>query len=152
MKYSILINQKQGLDLGLDWIDCGIFNTVESMLASQRMERREMLGGIYTWISMGMLLREIEGSGIKTKRGLQKRINKLSAAGVLIRHIDAKTQKTFITAGPRFELLVFTPGSLPGLTPPPNAGLHPPPSTCPPPPHQKRTPPPPKKTPPPTQA
>lgn len=139
MKYSILINQKQGLELGLDWIDCGIFNTIESMLASQRMERIDINGGIYTWISMGMLLREIEGSGIKTKRGLQKRINKLATAGVIIRQVDEKTQKTYITAGTKFDFLVFTPGSMnettaprtlvrtprePKFAPPTNGGSH----------------------------
>jgi hypothetical protein len=127
IKWSFTINQLQAVRMGLDWVDCGIFETIKDMIASPNLQKTIMHGSLYTWISMSMLLKCIPGSRISTKKGIQNRISNLIEAGLIGRYICAKTQKTWISAGPKFDSMSFETNGKGQLTPPPaNLSSHPP--------------------------
>ena len=109
MKYTILINQAAAIaNFGdkLDIIDLMIFDYIHGFLTE--CENMVDQNGIWFWISHKKIMEDMPLLGIKTKRPLLIRINKLIDCGILERHPNSKDlARSYYKQGKNFKCLVF---------------------------------------------
>lgn len=105
MKYSININQYAAykMGLGLDIIDLAILDVVTSMMLSGRFTRILQGNQVYYWVRASLIAEDAPFIGITTDRGINKRIDKLIAEGLLVRCEDnEKLNRCYLAMGDRF--------------------------------------------------
>lgn len=110
MKYNININQYAAVqaDLGLDLIDLAIFDFIKDFAHSSKCAKLNTSDGIFFWVSHELIIEELPLLGIKTRQGINKRINNLIDAKLLVRHEGNRaTGRTFYTFGENYDRLVF---------------------------------------------
>lgn len=104
-QYNIGINQKAAIDsnLEIDIIDIAIMDFLWNFQASNKIKKIE---GGWFWAAGSEIIKQIPILGIKTTRGISKRINKLVAVGLLERHPDNRQMRqSFYKITPRYETL-----------------------------------------------
>lgn len=110
MKYTILINQKAIIENGIniDLIDASIFDFIKDFSHSPKCETIQILSVKYFWISHTLIIENLPLLGIKSKRGIQKRIDNLVETGLLKRHPDCKQMaRTYYCFGDKYEAVTF---------------------------------------------
>lgn len=111
-KYTIQINQYAAIENGLelDIIDLAVFDYIKSFANSKSCAKVQTPEGEYLWISHQNIIDNLPLIGIKTKRGILKRLDNLIEAGLLAKHPDCqKYGKTLYTFGPKYDCIEFTP-------------------------------------------
>ena len=96
MKYTININQKAIIDLGLslDVIDLSIFDFCASFMLSNKCTSINHDGKVYYWITAKTIIEGLPIIGISTERGINKRIENLILANLLVRCPDNQKMKS----------------------------------------------------------
>lgn len=96
MKYTININQKAIIDLGLslDVIDLSIFDFCASFMLSNKCTSINHDGKVYYWITAKTIIEGLPIIGISTERGINKRIENLILANLLVRCPDNQEMKS----------------------------------------------------------
>ena len=96
MKYMININQKAIIDLGLslDVIDLSIFDFCASFMLSNKCTSINHDGKVYYWITAKTIIEGLPIIGISTDRGINKRIENLIIANLLVRCPDNQKMKS----------------------------------------------------------
>lgn len=105
MKYTILINQYAAIELGLqlDVIDLTIFDYISTFMGSDKCKSMDVEGMRYYWISHALIQEQLPLIGIRTKRGIIARVNRLIEAGLIVRLDDETIGKSFYAAGPMYS-------------------------------------------------
>lgn len=112
MKRTILINQQAVIEAGLDldFVDLVIFDYIKDFSHSEKVMKVQCLDGVYFWIAHTKIMEDLPLLGIKTKAGIVKRIDRLVAAGILIKAKEsAAVGKSLYRFGPNYDILVGTP-------------------------------------------
>ena len=111
MKYSININQRAAVELGLssivDIIDLALFDAFKSFANSARVGKRiDPDGTIWFWIAYAEILNELPLCRINTKDGIYRRMKRLEEAGIIIFNPDnQRLCKTFFRWGPNYDAM-----------------------------------------------
>lgn len=106
IKYTISINQVAAYRLGLDldFIDLAIFDYIKDFFHSDKILKIEYLNETYFWVAHTKIIEDMPLLGIKTKQGIFNRIDKLIAAGLLVRcPASQQLQKPFYRFGPNYQ-------------------------------------------------
>jgi uncharacterized phage protein (TIGR02220 family) len=110
MKYTININQKAVIDLGLDLdiVDMAIFDVIYHFQNSSSCEKINTADGVYFWMSHKKIIQDLPMIGIKSKRGIINRIDNLVNASLLIKHPECqKRSRTYYKLGENSERIFF---------------------------------------------
>jgi len=94
MQYSVSINQKafQELAPDCDIIDAAIFDFIARFMATNAIDTNNKNDKIWYWISYQKIVDELPIIGIKSKRAIYNRMQKLIDAGLL--ESDPENQRT----------------------------------------------------------
>lgn len=86
-QYNIGINQKAAIDgnLDIDIIDIAIMDFLWNFQASNKIKK---IDGGWFWAANTEIMKQLPIIGIKTTRGISKRIDKLINSGLLERNVD----------------------------------------------------------------
>lgn len=109
MKYTILINQEAAISSGLDldFMDLAIFDFIKDFANSRHCTKVHTPNGEFFWISHKIIREELPLLGISTNRGIVKRIDRLVAAGVLVKSSQCEEYgKSLYAFGPAYDLLI----------------------------------------------
>jgi len=111
MKYSININQRAVVDLGLDLdlTDMAILDFMSEFAHTEECEKAwvDAKGACAYWFSTKLILEQLPILRI-TERAVRQHINNLIGAGLLERYGDPRrTQKSYFLFGPTYAKLFF---------------------------------------------
>lgn len=110
MKYIISINQKIVIELGLDLdiIDLAIFDFIKSFANTDKCRKITDNGVQYFWISSSYVIEEMPLLGIKSDRGISKRIDNLINSNLIERCPNNQSmQKSYYKFGSMYYELEF---------------------------------------------
>lgn len=112
MKYSININQKAIIDLGLqdkvDFIDLAIYDFITEFMLCNECRKLNIDNVQYFWIKSDVIIENMPLLGITTARGISKRIDKLVNCGLLERCEDNQTlHQSFFKVGKNYQAYKF---------------------------------------------
>ena len=112
MKYSININQKAIIDLGLqdkvDFIDLAIYDFITEFMLSDECRKLNIDNVQYFWVKSDAVIENLPLLGITTTRGISKRIDKLVNCGLLERCEDNQTlHQSFFKVGKNYQAYKF---------------------------------------------
>lgn len=112
MKYTITINQKAIIELGLqdklDFIDIAIFDFITDFMLCEDCHKIHVCGSRYFWIKADVVIENLPLLGITTTRGVNKRIDKLIDCGLLERCPDNQTlHQSFYKVGVNYKNYKF---------------------------------------------
>ena len=112
MKYSININQKAVIDLGLqdkvDFIDLAIYDFITEFMLSDECRKLNIDNIQYFWVKSEAVIENLPLLGITTARGISKRIDKLVNCGLLERCEDNQTlHQSFFKVGKNYQAYKF---------------------------------------------
>lgn len=142
MQYTITINQKAVIELGLnlDVLDMAIFDFIVHFAHWDKCQRLQTNAGVYFALQHKTIISQMPILGINTAAGILRRINKLIEAGLLERHPDCEMMKmTFYKFGRNYDKVFFvtpnenlqppikisvTPNETLGITPNENLGYN----------------------------
>ena len=95
MKYTISINQQAVVSMGLneDFIDLCIYDCITSFMFTEQCRKVTIQNETYYWVSPSLIISEMPLLGISTERGINKRIDNLVEAGLLMRCPDNQSLK-----------------------------------------------------------
>lgn len=118
MKYNLFINQFAAVRMAIevDIVDLSIFDIVEALINSKSAVSILKEGTIWYRIPARLIIEQGPLLGIRTERGIAKRLDSLIAAGLLERNSDNdRMQGCFIRLGRRYDEYKFyrnetTPG------------------------------------------
>lgn len=112
MKYTLLINQRAAVEAGfdLDLVDLAIFDYFKDFCNSPEIIKVQCSDGVHFWISHAKLREDMPLLGIKTNAGIVARVEKLVAAGILVKSNDCiRFGKTLYRWGENYDKLIATP-------------------------------------------
>ena len=142
MQYTITINQKAVIELGLnlDVLDMAIFDFIVHFAHWDKCQRLQTNSGVYFALQHKTIISQMPILGINTAAGILRRINKLIEAELLERHPDCEMMKmTFYKFGRNYDKVFFatpnenlqppmkisvTPNESLGITPNENLGYN----------------------------
>ena len=112
MKYTITINQKAIVELGLqdklDFIDLAIYDFITEFMLCEDCHKIHIGGSRYFWIKADLIIENLPLLGITTTRGINKRIDKLIDCGLLERCPDNQTlHQSFYKVGVNYKKYKF---------------------------------------------
>lgn len=112
MKYSININQKAIIDLGLqnkvDFIDLAIYDFITEFMLCDECRKLNIDNVQYFWIKSDLIIENLPLLGITTTRGISKRIDKLIDCGLLERCNDNQNlHQSFFKVGKNYQAYKF---------------------------------------------
>ena len=112
MKYSININQKAIIDLGLqdkvDFIDLAIYDFITEFMLCDECRKLNIDNVQYFWIKSDLIIENLPLLGITTTRGISKRIDKLIDCGLLERCNDNQNlHQSFFKVGRNYQAYKF---------------------------------------------
>jgi len=112
MKYSININQKAIIDLGLqdkvDFIDLAIYDFITEFMLCDECRKLNIDNIQYFWVKSDTVIENLPLLGITTARGISKRIDKLVNCGLLERCEDNQTlHQSFFKVGKNYQAYKF---------------------------------------------
>ena len=112
MKYSININQKAIVDLGLqdkvDFIDLVIYDFITDFMLCDDCSKMQIGGVQYFWIKADLIIDNLPLLGITTTRGINKRIDKLVECKLLERCNDNQNlHQSFFKVGKNYNAYKF---------------------------------------------
>lgn len=112
MKYSININQKAIIDLGLqdkvDFIDLAIYDFITEFMLCNECRKLNIDNVQYFWIKSDVIIENMPLLGITTARGVSKRIDKLVGCGLLERCNDNQSlHQSFFRVGENYQAYKF---------------------------------------------
>lgn len=112
MKFSININQKAAIDSGLqlDIVDLAIFDFLvcfsnSSQCKKYKHEQEEVNYYLFNW---KLIIQQLPILGLTTRQTVYNRMQKLTAAGLIIAAPDNQVNATaYYRFGPNYDLLIF---------------------------------------------
>ena len=110
MKYNLFINQFAAVRMAVkvDIVDLAIFDIVEALMNSKAAVSILKEGTIWYRIPARLIIEQGPLLGIRTERGITKRLDSLIAAGLLERNSDNnRMQGCFIRLGKRYDEYKF---------------------------------------------
>lgn len=112
MKFTVNINQKAVVDLGLqgklDFIDLAIYDFVIEFMLCDDCHRINIGNEQYYWIKADLIIENLPLLGITTARGVNKRIEKLIECNLLERCPDNKNlRQSFFKVGKLYKEYKF---------------------------------------------
>ena len=112
MKYTININQKAIVDLGLqdklDFIDLAIYDFITEFMLCEDCQKMIVGNEQYFWIKADLIIENLPLLGISTTRGVNKRIEKLIECDLLERCPDNKNlRQSFFKVGKLYKEYKF---------------------------------------------
>lgn len=112
MKYTININQKAIVDLGLqkelDFIDLAIYDFITEFMLCDECRKLNIDNVQYFWIKSDLIIENLPLLGITTTRGISKRIDKLIDCGLLERCNDNQNlHQSFFKVGKNYQAYKF---------------------------------------------
>lgn len=110
MKYNLFINQFAAVRMAVkvDIVDLAIFDIVEALMNSKAAVSILKEGTIWYRIPARLIIEQGPLLGIRTERGIAKRLDSLIAAGLLERNSDNnRMQGCFIRLGKRYDEYKF---------------------------------------------
>ena len=112
MKYTININQKAIVDLGLqdkvDFIDLVIYDFITDFMLCDDCSKMQIGGVQYFWIKADLIIDNLPLLGITTTRGINKRIDKLVECKLLERCNDNQNlHQSFFKVGENYNAYKF---------------------------------------------
>lgn len=112
MKYTITINQKAIVELGLqdklDFIDLAIFDFITDFMLCEDCKKMNVGNEQYFWIKADLIIENLPLLGITTTRGINKRIDKLVDCELLERCPDNQVlHQSFYKAGKNYKKYTF---------------------------------------------
>lgn len=110
MKYNLFINQFAAVRMAVkvDMVDLAIFDIVEALMNSKAAVSILKEGTIWYRIPARLIIEQGPLLGIRTERGIAKRLDSLIAAGLLERNSDNnRMQGCFIRLGKRYDEYKF---------------------------------------------
>ena len=110
MKYNLFINQFAAVRMAVkvDIVDLAIFDIVEALMNSKAAVSILKEGTIWYRIPARLIIEQGPLLGIRTERGIAKRLDSLIAAGLLERNSDNNhMQGCFIRLGKRYDEYKF---------------------------------------------
>lgn len=110
MKYNLFINQFAAVRMAVkvDIVDLAIFDIVEALMNSKAAVSILKEGTIWYRIPARLVIEQGPLLGIRTERGIAKRLDSLIAAGLLERNSDNnRMQGCFIRLGKRYDEYKF---------------------------------------------
>ena len=133
-KYSIQINQKAVIDnnLDIDIIDYAIFDLLKDFSLSKECKKMIVEDKTYYFFGWRLISHQLPMIKIKSRQGINKRINKLIDCQLLERYENNKEEnKAYFAFGANYDKMIFTCKQESqdvnnGLHVPVNNGLHPP--------------------------
>ena len=113
MKYTVNINQKAIVDLGLqdklDFIDLAIYDFITEFMLCDDCQKMIIGNEQYFWIKADLILENMPLLGITTTRGINKRIEKLIEYDFLERCPDNKNlRQSFFKVGKLYKEYKFS--------------------------------------------
>lgn len=106
MQYTIVINQKAMVEMALDlnYDDIAVFEFVKSYTHSKGVEKLDVDGTPYYWVSWKLIVEELPFLGTKSRYGVILHINNLIKAGLLKRYENnGSSGKSFFAFGDRYD-------------------------------------------------
>jgi hypothetical protein len=112
MKFTVNINQKAVVDLGLqgklDFIDLAIYDFVIDFMLCDDCHKINIGNEQYYWIKADLIIENLPLLGIATARGVNKRIEKLIGCNLLERCPDNKNlRQSFFKVGKLYKEYKF---------------------------------------------
>ena len=112
MKYTVNINQKAIVDLGLqdkvDFIDLVIYDFITDFMLCDDCSKMQIGGVQYFWIKADLIIDNLPLLGITTTRGINKRIDKLVECKLLERCNDNQNlHQSFFKVGKNYNAYKF---------------------------------------------
>lgn len=111
MKYTISINQQAVVSMGLnvDFIDLCIYDCITSFMFTEQCRKVTIQNETYYWVSPSLIISEMPLLGISTERGINKRIDNLVEAGLLMRCPDNQSLKaSYYKVGSNYSKYMFS--------------------------------------------
>lgn len=113
MKYTVNINQKAIVDLGLqdklDFIDLAIYDFITEFMLCDDCQKMIIGNEQYFWIKSDLIIENMPLLGITTTRGINKRIEKLIEYDFLERCPDNKNlRQSFFKVGKLYKEYKFS--------------------------------------------
>lgn len=111
MKYTININQKTIVDMGLDVdvVDLAIYDCIISFMFTDKCRKVSVGDVIYYWVSSSLIITELPLIRITTERGISKRVDKLIECGLLERcPYNQSLKGTFYRIGKKYKEYSFS--------------------------------------------
>lgn len=111
MQYGFYVNQKAMSELGLElnYDDIAVFEFIKSYAHSSKVERLDVDGRDFYWVSWKLVVEELPYLGVKSRYGVINHINNLIDAGLLERYdknATSGTGKSFFAFGKRYDEFV----------------------------------------------
>lgn len=106
MQYGFYVNQKAMVEMALDlnYDDIAVFEFVKSYTHSKGVEKLDVDGTPYYWISWKLIVEELPFLGTKSRYGVILHINNLIKAGLLKRYENnGSSGKSFFAFGDRYD-------------------------------------------------
>lgn len=109
-KYNININQRAAIEsnMDLDIIDLAVFDFIKDFSNTRACVHMQTDIGDYFWVSHKKVIEQLPLLGIKSTRGVSKRIDNLIKNDVLKKHPDCdKLSRTMYKFSKGYDLLTF---------------------------------------------
>lgn len=111
MKYNIHINQKAAIEHfpSLDIVDLAIFDFIKDFTNSRVCRKVVTDNGVFFMLRWRLIADQLPILNIKTSMGINKRLNKLVEAGLLIRNATNKQERNSLFKwGDNYDKMIFT--------------------------------------------
>lgn len=108
MKYTITINQKACIDMGLDLdiVDMAILDVVSSFANSTRCKKKIVGNNIFYYFHYSLIVKDLPIIGINNRTSIYNRFKKLQIAQIIIPHINNQSHKeSYFAFGPNYDLI-----------------------------------------------
>lgn len=106
MQFGFYINQRAMVEMALDlsYDDIAVFEFVKSYSHGKKVEKLDVEGESYYWISWKLIVEELPFLGTKSRYGVNLHINSLIEAGLLKRYENnGSSGKSFFAFGDRYD-------------------------------------------------
>ena len=106
MQFGFYINQKAMVEMALDlnYDDIAVFEFIKSYTHSKKVEKLDVEGELYYWVSWKLIVEELPFLTIKSRYGVIRHINRLIEAGLLKRYENnGASGKSYFAFGDRYD-------------------------------------------------